>query len=230
VGRSVATKAGESGLIVGVQGRVLLTATASTPEVTAEVTTGGTAGSTARGTTGSAATTATASVTTGTAAATAATATALGLSVPSDVNIQELLLLSLPLALGLALPGSKELLLLLFLGERGKTFPLVVLHALVGLADLQGGLGFEGQFLLGLLSQVLVKRDVLVLGLFRDSFARGLSIFLLGLGDLFASLLILELRLAFFGSPSLGSLLFGVAATGDVNNNPRTGRSRDGAY
>jgi hypothetical protein len=212
----VAAQAGEGRLIIGVDGLVLLaTATAAT-EVAA--------GSAAGGTTGSTATTATASITTGSVAtgATATTAAAAPSALRLDVTVlelDELLGLALTLALGLA-AGAGEELLLGVLGDGSEVLPLVVLDTLVGLADAQGA---KAGLLLGELSKVLVVGDVLVLGLLLLSLALGGSLtlgLLLGLGDLSASLLILQLGLALVGAPRLGSLLLRVAATEDVNAGP----------
>ncbi len=210
--RLVGAQAGEGRLVAGVD-RLAVLATAA-GGTTTEVTAGST-------TTGSTAATATASIATGTATAAAAAPSALGLDV-AVLDLDEGLGLALALALSLA-AGSGEELLLLILGEGSKVLPLVVLDALVGLAELDGSLGLESQLLLGLLGEVLVVRDVLILGLLLLSLALGsLALLALGLGDLGACLLILQLSLALVGAPGSGGLLLGVAAAEVVSDGRRT--------
>lgn len=214
------TQAGESRLIVGVDGLVLLATAAATTELT---TTGSTATElTARSTAATATGTVTTTTATVTAGSTTATATAtpgaLRLLMEAVVDLQEGLGLALTLTLGLATGAGEKLLLLVLLGDRGEILPLVILHALVGLADLE--LGGKGSLLLGELGKVLVVGEMLRLRLLLLGFAFSSTLafgLLLGLGNLSAGLLVLQLGLALVGAPRLGSLLLGVAASVGVN-------------
>jgi hypothetical protein len=191
-----AAQARESRLVVRVErGSVLTGATAATTEVTAGTTTAAATGAIA---------------TTTTAAATAATG-ALGLNV-AGIDLDELLGLALALALVLGVGGREELILLL--GEGLEVLPLLVLDALVGLADLE--LALEGKLLLGQLGEVLVVGHVLLLRLLLLGLGnrRGLALGFLRLGDLGGGLLVLQLGLAFDGAPGLASLLLRVGTSG----------------
>lgn len=205
-----AAKAGEGRLVLGVDGLALLGATTA---AATEVTTAGTTAATA-----------TATLATGTT--TAATAAAGTLLNEAVLELDELLDLALALALRLAGGGGEELFLLI-LGDRNEVLPLVLLDVLVGLADVESGLGLEGRLLLKLLSEVLLVADVLVLGLLLLSLGLGGSLafgslLLLRLGNGLASLLVLKLSIALVGTPRLGGLLLRVAATEVVNSGPGT--------
>lgn len=201
--RQLVAEAGEGRLIVGVDGSSLVLGAGGTA-------TGSTTGSTA----GSA--TATAGIATGTTTAAASTTTSgtLGLD-ETLVDLEDLLDLALTLALLLAGGASNELLGLVLLEGLG-VGPLLVLNdTLVGLADLEGGLGLESGLLLSELGEVLRVGDVLLLLLLGDSLSGGLTLggglLLLSLGDLLGGLLILQLGLALGGAPGKGSLLLGSA-------------------
>jgi len=176
----VAAEAGESGLVLGVDGsRGVITAT--TRKVTAP------------GTTATLATTGTT-----TSAASTATSRALGLD-KARVEVNSLLDLALTLALGLAAAGGKVVLLLLLEGD-GVGPLLVELAALVGLTDVEGvgGVGL----LLGLLGDVVRVGDVLLLGLggLLNRLLGG-GVLLLGLGNSLGGLLVLKLSIAFRSTP-----------------------------
>ena len=150
------------------------------------------------------------------AAASGARRATLGLDV-AVVELDELLLLALALALDLAARAADELVILLLDQGLGAGPLLVNLAALVGLADRQGGV--ERQLLLCLLGEVVGIRHVVVLGLglgslglvaFGKSLALGNGLLLLGLGERLASLLVLQLGLA-FSCGRLGSLPIGTA-------------------
>lgn len=204
--RHLVAEAGEGRLIVGVDGSSLVLGAGGTA-------TGSTTGSTA----GSA--TATAGIATGTTTAAASTTTSgtLGLD-ETLVDLEDLLDLALTLALLLAGGASNELLGLILLEGLG-VGPLLVLNdTLVGLADLEGGLGLESGLLLSELGEVLRVGDVLLLLLLGDSLSGGLTLggglLLLSLGDLLGGLLILQLGLALGSAPGKGSLLLGSASQG----------------
>lgn len=160
---------------------------------------------------------ATAAGTVTTAAATGATTAAAGTTTNlagldvALVDIDDLLLLALTLALGLASTAGNEIILIL--DESLGTGPLLVdLAALVGLADLQ--VTAKSQLLLGQLSEVLGVRDALVLSLSGSGGVLGVlgvGLLQLRLSNSLASLLVLLLGLALLGAPALGSLLLGTA-------------------
>ena len=148
-------------------------------------------------------------VTTGSAVTTAATTGAVGgagLLDVTEVNLEEVLLLTLLLALGL-LSGAGNVLLLTLVGKLLSGIPLLVrLAALVGRADglsSKAGLG-------GLLGKVGIVGDRLVglLGLLGGS----LGLVLVGLGDLLAGTLVIPGLLAALSTPALLDLLAGVTA------------------
>lgn len=206
--RHLVAEAGEGRLIVGVDGSSLVLRAGST--ATGSAATGTTAGTaTATGTIA-------AGTTTGTATGTTTSGT-LRLDV-ALLDLEDLLDLALTLALLLAGGAGDELLSLLLLDGLG-VGPLLVLNdTLVGLADLESGLGLESGLLLGELGEVLGVGDVLLLLLLGGSLNGGLALsgglLLLRLGDLLTSLLILQLSLALGGAPGLGSLLLGTARYG----------------
>jgi hypothetical protein len=178
-------------------------------------------------------TTATLSITAGSIATgavatstTETTTSTVGLLDESLVNLNDLLLLALTLALGLGTSALDEGLLSALLDGLGVGPLLVVLAAFVGLAGL-GDTGGKGGLLLGLLDEVVSVGDAVVLGLGLGG-GEGLELvaigvdgsvgsvlnkglLLVGLGDLLTRNLIFELGLAFGGTPSVGSLLLGVA-------------------
>jgi hypothetical protein len=210
-GNLVAAEAGEVLLVDGRAGRATGVATGSTTASSGGTATGGTVttGSTVAATR---ATTATlgALTTTGGAVTTGGTATAgsgagAGRLNVAEVNVEEVLLLALLLALGL-LGGTLDVSLLFGLGELLSGSPLLVeLCALVGSA-----LGLSGQsLLLGLLGQVVGER-LGVVGLL-DLLSGSLGLGLLGLGDLLALALVVPGLLAALGTPALLDLLAGVA-------------------
>lgn len=139
-----AAEAGEGGLILGVDGSGT---TASAAEVVAS-----TAAITATLTTAS---------TTSAASAAAASTRALRFNV-ARVEVERLLDLALTLTLLLAVAARNELLVLVLLESLGIGPFLVELATLVGPTDLEATL--EGEFLLGLLGEVVDVRDALVLG------------------------------------------------------------------
>jgi hypothetical protein len=215
----VASQARESRLVVGVDGSSAAgtgTATATT-EVTTGGATGGTATTTLTTATATLATTTARELATGTTASTAALATLAGRLDEAVLELDELLLLALTLALSLAAGTGEEDLVLLALDELLGVGPLLVLlGALVGLADLQGVFLLESELLLGQLGEVVGVRDGLVLllsgGLVDRGGILGTSLLLIGLGDLLASLLVLQLSLTLSGTPRKSSLLVGATA------------------
>lgn len=199
---------GEGRGIVGVDGHSTTTSTTGTGL-------GSSTGSSAGATTGTSASTSarasTALTTVGTTTGTSATTTrALGGCVgllPAAVVVDGELLLALTLTLLLAGTAGNEVLVVV-LDKRLGAGPLLVVSD--GLADALGVA--QGELLLGLLGEVGLKSDLLDLGLFVLSFGiLSLGILLLGLGNGLSSLLVLELSLAFGGTPRLGSLLLGAA-------------------
>jgi len=166
---------------------------------------------------------ATGTITTGTTAGatTAATGTTSGVGGLDKalVDLDDLLDLALTLALGLA-TGGGEVVLTILLGEGLGVGPLLVLlNALVGLAESESSLGLESRLLLGLLDEVIGVGDVLVLLLLLNGGGGGSIAFdggllLLGLSELLAGLLVLQLGLALVGAPCLSSGL--VRATAEM--------------
>lgn len=231
--RLFSSEAGESGLVVGVDGSSAAAgsaATTATAEVATEVATGtatGTTTATALTTTLATATTTLATATAGelatgttTAATTLATVGALGRLDEAVLELDDLLRLALALALGLA-TGTGEEDLLLVLDEFLGAGPLLVgLGALVGLADLQGVLVLESELLLDLLGEVVGVGDGLVLLLDGSGILRGgvlgNGLLDVGLGNVLALDLVLQLGLAFGGTPRESSLLVGTTATSIV--------------
>lgn len=164
------------------------------------VATGGTAAAT-----GAATTLAAAEV-----AAEAATAAALaGRLLPGAVPLDNVLLGLLLLLLVALLDGGGVVAEVLLLdGDQG----LLLLGALVGLAELLGGVE-AGVGAVDLeLGQVLVEGELLGLGLLGLGLGvLGLGGLLLALGDGLAGLLVLQLGVAVGSAPGLGSLLLGTA-------------------
>lgn len=202
-----AAKAGESGLVLGVDGSGVLAASSL---LLRGVTTTLLLGSTASLSTTTASLAATAAITaSATALTTTATTSAASGALRLDeagVKVDGLLGLALTLALGLAVGTGDEVLLLLLEGLG--TGPLLVeLAALVGLSDANASV--ESTLALGLLNEVLGVGDALVLGLLglNGSGVLGGGILLLVLGDGFTGLLVLKLSVAFGGTPALGDLL-----------------------
>jgi hypothetical protein len=207
-------QAGEGGLVLGVDGGSVLTARRLRVGVAATVAAAEVASSAALTTTLTTLTAAPTTRTTTTAAAAAASG-ALGLN-ESRVKVNGLLDLALALALLLADRRGKVDLVLLGLVEGLGVSPfLVELAALVGLTDLEAGV--KGCLLLGLLSQVVLVRDALILrfgGLFGDRcsiFCGGLL--LLGLSNSLTGLLVLQLGITLSSTPRLGSLLLRATAS-----------------
>lgn len=136
------------------------------------------------------------------------------------VDLHNLLGLALTLTLSFSAGPGEVVIVVLFDKGLGAGPLLALLDALVRLADSQGVLGFESELLLGLLSEVVGKGDMLVLfgGLARlfislrlglsRSLSFNSSLLLLSLGNLLAGLLVLQLGLAFWTSPGLVGLLF----------------------
>lgn len=154
------------------------------------------------------------SVSTATAATEASTGAAtarLGSLDEALVDVEDLLLLALTLALGLAAGASNEV-LLFFLGDRLSVGPLLVLlAALVGLAGLRDP-GTELELLLGQLGEVIGVGDAVVLGLSLGLGLGGcsLALLLVSLSNGITGLLILQLGIALVGAPAVASLLLGV--------------------
>lgn len=218
-GNLVAAEAGEVLLVDGRAGRATGVATGSTTTGGRGTTTGSTV--TARGTVATTGATAAAlaaltttggAVTTGGTVATAAGGgAAAGRLDVAQVNVKEVLLLTLLLALGL-LVGGGDVSGFLLLGELLGGSPLLVeLAALVG-----GALGLGGEGLaLGLLGKVVgeglgVIGLLLLLGL-----GGSLGLVLLLLGDLLTLALVIPGLLAALGTPALLDLLAGVAVISD---------------
>lgn len=208
-----AAKAGEGRLVVGVD-RSSAAVTTTAGGTTTGSTTAGTAPSTGL-TTAATGRLATASATT-TATTTAATATLLGSLNEAVLKLDDLLLLALTLALGLA-TGAGEVILGLLDEFLGLVPLLVESRALVGLADLQG-IGSKSGLLLGLLDKVVGVRDGLILLLGLSSRGGGVSLSILGisLGDGLGGLLVLELGLTLVATPSLSSSLVGTTVGGGL--------------
>jgi hypothetical protein len=204
-----AAEAGEGRLVVGVDG-----SSAAVTTTAGSTTTGSTATGTAPSTGLTTATAGRLATATTTATATAATATAtlLGSLDEAVLELDNLLLLALTLALGLAARAGEVILGLL--DELLGLVPLLVeSRALVGLADLQG-IGSKSGLLLSLLDKVVGIRDglVLLLGLSGRGGGVSLSVLGVGLGDGLGGLLVLELSLTLVATPSLGSSLVGTTA------------------
>lgn len=157
---------------------------------------------------------------------TTATATASGIALlwgldEALVDLNDLLLLALTGALGLATGTGNKLLLLLLLKSLSSSPLLVLLGTLVGLA---GGGSLELQLGLSLLDKVVSVRDVVVGLLLLESASvsvdwSALTILLdgdllVGVGISLTGLLGVELGLTIVSTPSLSSLLGGV--TSDV--------------
>ena len=198
---------------------MVTTATATTTAATAA--TEVTAGSSAAGAITTRSTTAARAAAAGTTTATASATGAVGLD-EAVVDLEDLLGLALALALGLASGGGGVLVVLLDEGL-GAGPLLVGLGALVGLAVADALFGLEGELLLGLLGEVVVVGDVLLLGLGGlGGLGLGvgclsLGVLLLAGGDVLAGLLVLQLGLALGGAPGLSGLLVGTAAVGVVS-------------
>lgn len=164
------------------------------------------AGGTATATGGAATTLAAAEV--AAEAATAAAALA-GRLLPGAVPLDNVLLGLLLLLLAALLDGGGVVAEVLLLdGDQG----LLLLGALVGLAELLGGVE-AGVGAVDLeLGQVLVEGELLGLGLLGLGLGvLGLGGLLLALGDGLAGLLVLQLGVAVGSAPGLGSLLLGTA-------------------
>lgn len=214
--RHLASQAGESRLVVGVDGSRAATGTATAAtEVTTSTATGGTASTTLTTATATLATATARELATATTAAAAAVTTLAGGLDEAVLQLNELLLLTLALALSLAGGAGEENLVLLGLDQFLGVGPLLVLlGSLVGLTDLEGVLLLESELLLGLLGEVVGIRDGLLL-LLSGSLVGGIlgaGVLLVSLGDLLAGLLILQLGLALSGAPRERSLLVGAAA------------------
>ncbi len=198
------------------------TATGSTVTAwaTSSTVTAWAAGSTALATESTALTTTAWSITT-------ATATASGIALlwgldKALVDLNDLLLLALTGALGLATGTGNELLLLLLLKSLSGSPLLVLLGTLVGLA---GGGSLELQLGLSLLDKVVSVRDVVVGLLLLESASVSVDWSVVtilldgdllgGVGISLTGLLGVELGLTIVSTPSLSSLLGGV--TDDVS-------------
>jgi hypothetical protein len=145
------------------------------------------------------------------------------------LDLDELLLLALTLALGLTAGAGEEDLLLLTLDKFLRGGPLLVgLGSLVGLAHLQGVLLLQSKLLLGLLSEVVGVRDGLILRLCLDlvggssSSTLSSGILLVGLGNRLGGLLILQLGLAFGGAPGESSLLVRTSTVSKIRTDNMT--------
>lgn len=147
--------------------------------------------------------------TSATVAATAATATTTGRTVlggagvvlPDD-SLLDFLVLQL---LGLGVPGGDEVLLVL-LGNGS------ALWHVLDFTDLELVVELSSRRLLG---EVSVESDLLDLGLLGLAFGfLSVGLGLLSLSDGLTGLLVLQLGLAFVGTPRLGSLLLGAAVIG----------------
>lgn len=209
----VAAQAGEVLLVDGRTGGATgsaVTATAAARSTSSRGTTGGTratGSTTARSTAGRTVTTGSA-VTAVTATATTATTgsgAGAGLLNEAQVDVKEVLLLALLLALGLLTRTLEVSLLLLVLNLLGGGPLLVLLDTLVGGTD---GLGSQA-LASGLLSEV-VAEGLGVVGLL-DLLGGGLGSVLLGLGELLTLALIVPGLLAALGTPALLDLLGSVA-------------------
>jgi hypothetical protein len=130
------------------------------------------------------------------------------------VNVKNLLLLALTLALGLATRSSNEV-LFLFLGNSLGVGPLLVLlAAFVGLAGFWDTGTKSGLLLLKLLQIFSIRLAVVLWLSFGGCPIGGSSIavtgqclLLFGLGESFTSFLILELGFTLGGTPSVSGLL-----------------------
>ena len=200
MGSCLCAEAGESRLVGGVDGGVLL----------AGSTTAGTATGAATGSTTSAIATTAAGATAGTAARATTGRAVLRLLDVAVLELDELLLLALALALSLATGALEEN---LFLGagvEGNEVLPLVLLDTLVGDTDVGGSGETLGLLLLLDLGLVIIEQnlDGLRLGLLNLDLGSGALGSELGLSGLLAGLLVLELIGALVRAPSLvGGLL-----------------------
>jgi hypothetical protein len=185
-----------------------LSATASTAELATAFATTATA---LAATEFTAATTASLATTTATLAATAsstsATLTGRGSEHTVAIELDVDLLLALAFTLGLGILSGHEH-FLLFLAGQSLALGELLAAALVGLADVLGG---QAELLLSLLNQVggvgLAPIFGLRLGLVLALGSVSDSLLLLGFGDGFAGLLVLELGVAIVSAPAVGSLL-----------------------
>lgn len=199
------TEAGESRLVGGVDGGVLLARSTAAGSTTARTATGATTGSTTRAIT----TTAT-GATAGTAARATTSRAVLRLLDVAVLELDELLLLAPTLALGLATGALEENLVLGAGVEGDEVLPLVLLDTLVGGTDVGGSGETLGLLLLLNLGLVIIEEnlDGLRLGLLNLGLGSGALGSELSLGGLLAGLLILELLGALVRAPSLvGGLL-----------------------
>ena len=198
----------ESRLIAGVDGGGRTTTRGGSTTTGGGSTTGGATSATR-------ATTTAAEVTTVTTTTTGAT-TSLGRLDIALVDVNDLLDLALTLTLGLAAGGGDEVLVLLLDELLGGVPLLVLLGALVGLADLQR---VQAGTLLSLLSKVGIQSDLHLLRLLRLlGGSLSLGSLHLGLGDGLAGLLVLQLGVAFGGAPALSGLLLRVATAAIVRD------------
>jgi hypothetical protein len=135
------------------------------------------------------------------------------------IDVKNLLLLALTLALGLAARSSDEV-LFLFLGNCLGVGPLLVLlAAFVGLAGFWDTRAKSGLLLLKLLQIFSVRLAVVLWLSFSGCPIGGSSIaitsqclLLVGLGESFTGFLILEFSFTFGGTPSVSGLLLRFAA------------------
>jgi hypothetical protein len=134
------------------------------------------------------------------------------------VDLKELLLLTLALTLGLSTGSSDEVFFFL-LGDWLGVGPLLVnLVWLTGFRDT----GTKSELLLSLLSEVIGVRDAVIFGLGLGSWLTstiggsgititGQSLLLIGLGNGFTSLLVVEFGFTIVSTPAVSSLLLGFA-------------------
>jgi hypothetical protein len=203
----VAAQAGEVLLIDGRTGGATGGTTAAARSTSSRGTTRGTraTGSTAaRSTAGRTVTTGSAVTATATTATTGGGAGA-GLLNEAEVDVKEVLLLALLLALGLLTRAREVSLLLLVLNLLGVGPLLVLLDTLVGGAD-----GLGSQALAGSLLSEVVAEGLGVVGLL-NLLSGSLGSVLLGLGELLTLALIVPGLLAALGTPALLDLLASVA-------------------
>jgi hypothetical protein len=190
-----------------------LTATASTTELATTFATTATALATTEFT---AAATASLATTTATLAATASSTSATLTGRRSEhtvaIELDVDLLLALAFTLGLGILSGHEN-FFLFLAGQSLALGELLAAALVGLTDVLGG---QAELLLGLLNKVggvgLAPVFGLSLGLVLALGGVSDSLLLLGLGDSFAGLLVLELGVAVVSAPTMSSLLLLLAA------------------
>jgi hypothetical protein len=135
------------------------------------------------------------------------------------VNLEELLLLALALALGLSAWSSNEIFFVI-LGNGFGVCPFLVLLTLIWLAGL-GDTGAECKLLLSLLSEVVSVGDIVVFWLGLSGGLSSLtiswcgvtitsqSLLFVGLGKSFTGFLVVELSLAFIGAPAVSDLFLG---------------------